>query len=86
MAVTQAQIDQLEAAIYSGERSVSYDGRTVEYRSLAEMRSLLAEMKGELAAPAPTLPESMARRRTLLATDMDRGASMGGDPRLEWHP
>jgi hypothetical protein len=44
---TQAEIDALKAAIASGVLTVSFDGpprRTVQYHSLAEMRSLLSEM------------------------------------------
>lgn len=47
MAWTQADIDKLQAAISSGVLSVSYAGppaRSITYQSLAEMRSLLAEM------------------------------------------
>lgn len=44
---TQADIDVLKAAIATGTLSVSYAGppaRSHTYQSLAEMRSLLAEM------------------------------------------
>jgi hypothetical protein len=85
MAVTQQQIDQLEAAIFSGEKSAAYDGRTVVYRSLEEMRSLLADMKAALAGSTLTYPEQMARRRTVAAHDMDRGGPIAGDSRLDWH-
>ena len=44
---TQADIDTLKAAIAKGVLSVSYAGppaRSITYQSLAEMRSLLADM------------------------------------------
>lgn len=50
---TQADIDNLKAAVASGLLSVRYDGppgRTIVYQSLAEMRSLLASMQAEVGA------------------------------------
>ena len=49
MAYTQEQVDTLRADIAAGVGSMSSDGRTVTYRSLAEMRSLLQEMEASLA-------------------------------------
>jgi hypothetical protein len=50
---TQADIDALKAAIYTGARRVKFgsgpDSREVEYRSLAEMRATLADMIEETA-------------------------------------
>lgn len=37
MAITQEQIDALDAAIVGGEHSVTYNGRTVTYRSVSEL-------------------------------------------------
>lgn len=37
MAYTQAQLDGLDAAIASGTLRVSYEGKTVEYRSMDEL-------------------------------------------------
>lgn len=58
MAYTQDDIDALKAAIASGALQVTFgsgpDSRTVKYRSLAEMRSILADMVAEVmpgAAP-----------------------------------
>ena len=42
---TEAHRDALREAIASGVLKVSYDGRTVEYRSLAELRSTLREVE-----------------------------------------
>jgi uncharacterized protein YdbL (DUF1318 family) len=46
---TQEQITALRAAIATGATVVEYGDKRVEYRSLAEMRSILAEMEAELA-------------------------------------
>lgn len=55
MAVTQAQIDALEKALYQGALSVTYpDGGSVTYRSVADLRTALADAKNELAAAAGT--------------------------------
>jgi hypothetical protein len=50
MAVTQADIDALQAAVNSGVRRVKYVDREVEYQSLDEMRTMLSTLKMELAA------------------------------------
>lgn len=49
MAWTQGQIDALKAAIADGARVVKYQDRTVEYRSLAEMKEILGMMESEVA-------------------------------------
>jgi|WetSurSiteA1Bulk_404760.scaffolds.fasta_scaffold284965_2 hypothetical protein len=48
---TSSDLISLRAAVASGVLSVRYDGppgRTVTYQSLAEMRSLLAEMNASV--------------------------------------
>jgi len=55
VAYTQTQRDKLANAIASGVTEVLDNGRRVTYRSLAEMRSLLAEMDRQMA-PATTRP------------------------------
>lgn len=37
MSYTQTQLDALQDALASGELRVSYDGKTVEYRSVDEL-------------------------------------------------
>lgn len=52
MGWTQADIDNLRAAVATGVLSVSYDGpprRMITYHSLSEMRSLLAEMERQVS-------------------------------------
>ena len=50
MATLQEQLDLLNEAIARGVRRVTYDGKTVEYNSLAEMmkarRDLQARING----------------------------------------
>lgn len=48
MAYTQAQIDALKDALARGVRSVTYDGKQVDYQSREEMRKQLAEMEAEV--------------------------------------
>lgn len=50
MAVTQDDIDALELAIASGASQVKYRDRTVEYRSLADMRNTLDMLQRKLDA------------------------------------
>ena len=45
---SQQQLDDLRAAIAEGVLRVTANGRTVEYRSLGEMRRLEAIMSAEL--------------------------------------
>lgn len=67
MAWTQSDIDKLKAAMATGERAfTTKHGDTLiqkEFRSLAEMRELLAEMQGEVNA------DSVPPRRTVAGFD-----------------
>ena len=54
MAITQTDIDNLQQALVSGELRVSFQGRTVEYRSIAEIQTALAAAQSEVAAAAGT--------------------------------
>jgi hypothetical protein len=55
MAFTQTQLAALEAAYVSGTLTVSYEGKSVTYRSLAELERVLANVRASLdpAAVAP---------------------------------
>lgn len=58
-------IAALEAAIRTGARSVQYDGQSVTYRSLDDMRSTLASMKreaGTLTGSGVVYPEFVKGR------------------------
>ena len=52
MSYTQTQLDALDVAIAEGVLSVSYDGRTVTYRSLAEMKEIRGTIFESLEADA----------------------------------
>ena len=56
MAWTTAQADALRVAIAAGVRSVSVNGRTVNYASIAEMMEVLRAIEAE------TNPPSVANR------------------------
>ena len=49
MSYTTAQRDALRAAIASGVLRLFYDGRNVEYRSMAELKAALNEVESALA-------------------------------------
>lgn len=49
MSYTIAQRDALRSAIASGVLRLSYDGRNVEYRSMAELKAALNEVEAALA-------------------------------------
>ncbi|KFI24358.1 phage head-tail joining protein [Paenirhodobacter enshiensis] len=50
MAYTQAHLDLIKESYASGVTSVSYDGKTTTYRSLAEMKQIIATIEGELSS------------------------------------
>jgi hypothetical protein len=53
---TQAQLDAIKKAYASGVTRVSYDGKTTEYRSLAEMRQIIATIEADLASQSGKRP------------------------------
>ena len=54
MAVTQKDVDDLEAAINSGALRVRTNDREITYRSLEHMNATLAKMKRELGGTQRT--------------------------------
>lgn len=50
MAYTQAQLEALEEALASGMLRVSFEGRSMEYRSVEELKKAIAEVRAGLAA------------------------------------
>jgi hypothetical protein len=63
MAYTVEQYETLKRAIVNGVQSVSYGDKTVNYRSIADMKEALRIMEGEL------FPETVPRRRRLVSID-----------------
>jgi len=61
---TRAQIDLLVAAINSGATSISYNGKTIQYRTLDEMRAIL-RMHGVVITPTGWEQVS-GRKRTMV--------------------
>ena len=64
MAYSQTQLEALEAALASGMLRVSFEGRSVEYRSVEELKKAIAEVKAALAAQDP----AQARSRIVKVT------------------
>lgn len=50
MALTQDDVDTLERAVATGELSVTYEGRSVTFRSIAELLRALDYAKAQVAA------------------------------------
>lgn len=61
MATTQAELDAIKAARNRGVLRWSYDGRTLEYRSLEEMDRIIGRMERELGSGAVPLRTATAR-------------------------
>jgi hypothetical protein len=53
MSYTAEQRDQLKAAIAKGATRLKMGQEEVQFRSLAEMRGILADIEAELASNAP---------------------------------
>ncbi len=62
MAFTTTQLAALEAAIGTGELSISYDGKTISYRSMPELIAAHKFVKDALIA-AGTLTSSALSNR-----------------------
>ncbi len=58
MAWTQTQLDALNDAIAAGVTSVSHNGKTVTYRSLAEIMQLRDRMQWEIANGSAGRPQA----------------------------
>lgn len=58
MSVTQADLDALDRMIVSGVLSSSYDGKRVEYRSMAELREARAHAAAQLGKASAAAPAS----------------------------
>lgn len=64
MAFTQTDLDNVRAAIASGELSVMHNGRRVEYRSVSELLQAESRISADLAAAAPGAVRGGPRRFT----------------------
>ncbi len=67
MAFTLTQLDAIETAIASGELLVEYEGKKVQYRSMADLMQARNTVRAELIAaglltPPATTTVSYARR------------------------
>jgi len=54
MSYTHTQLAALKAALAAGTTRVSYDGKSVEYRSLSEIKEIIALLEAELSGAART--------------------------------
>jgi roadblock/LC7 domain-containing protein len=62
MAYTESQLEALEVALASGTLRVTFEGRSIEYRSVDELKKAIAEVKAALAAADPAQPRSRVIR------------------------
>jgi hypothetical protein len=56
MAYTQADLDNVQAAIASGEMTVRHNGREVTYRSIADLRKAEDRIREDLASQRACRP------------------------------
>lgn len=50
MAFTAAQLQALKDALASGELTVTYDGKTVTYRSIDDLKEAIAYIESEMVS------------------------------------
>jgi hypothetical protein len=67
VAYTQSQIDELRAAIASGQLIVRSGDRSIQYRSIAEMRQQLRIMESDVVGATPGLV--LGRHKATFARD-----------------
>lgn len=56
MALTQTDLDNLDAAIATGELKVEFDGRSVLYRSIGELKDARAHVAAVIASGGAGAP------------------------------
>lgn len=66
MAVTQADIDALNAALATGERIVRLGDKTVEYRSVTDLIAARNDLQKQLADAANAAAGTTRQRQTYL--------------------
>ena len=49
MTYTQEHLQALREALASGEHRVTYEGKSIEYRSVADLKAAIAEVEATLA-------------------------------------
>lgn len=72
MSFSQAQLDALEAGIAAGTTSISYEGRSVTYRSLDEMlriRAIIRQALGLTPRPVTVLAQHNRGFREAISGD-----------------
>lgn len=69
MDFTQAHLDGLNAALVSGELMVSYDGKSITYRSISEIQEVRFIVAKGLAAAAGTDIVTKIRASTTKGTE-----------------
>lgn len=62
MAFTLTQLAAMEAAIASGEASVAYDGKRVEYRSIDDLLKAMEVVRSALIASGQLAPPPLSNR------------------------
>lgn len=61
MALSQTDLDALDAAIATGELKVEFNGRVVIYRSIGELRQARAHVADIIGKQGATKPRSALR-------------------------
>jgi hypothetical protein len=51
----QSLLDALQTAYFTGATTISYDGKTITYRSGTEMQSAMVALKAQLGDTTPSM-------------------------------
>ena len=54
MAFTEAQLTELQENYAKGITRVTFNGRTIEYRSLRDMQTVISKLEQDLSGERPT--------------------------------
>lgn len=73
MAVSQADIDALNAAIASGEKQVVLDGQSITYRSVTELIAARNDLQTQLNRAAATAVSAPRRPKQFGLYVVNRG-------------
>ena len=72
MAFTTNQLNALESAIGTGELSVKYDGKEVQYRSMSDLMKAYEFVKGQLIAAGIVAAPVLSNRGPASLTTFSR--------------
>ena len=84
MTYTPEHLQALREALASGEHRVTYEGKSIEYRSVADLKAAIAERSKPPWLVNPAHP-NRARSVSPRARHSDGLAQKSASPHVRWH-